>query len=461
MSGLLFGTIAFAAIGAIEIENAMNVRVKMQNHLDTAILQLGRSEDRYVPQGMGTKHLGAAMTGGDLDIPGVETSFVYDHETGAVKGRLKYQQPSYLAGGLIPAMTFELFAEALPKTTGAVEVALVLDTSGSMGWSIEGAHDAAEGQRRIDHLHRATDTLLDVLAANKQIRPRISIIPYATSVDISDLYAAIPQNQRNGSFQGVDNWSLQALGINTMRRNDVRYQDRSDGRGVWAAERFRSRIGNGFDLSLDAPGGSNKLPVISQMPLQQWCNWQYIRLYGSRCIDVGFIHHYGSNYIDGLTTQRGVMPLSSDMRSIRDYVKSLEPKGGTAGHLGMIWGLYSLAPDWDSLFAHPEGAPQPFDDEDATKLLVIMTDGDFNSNHAQALGGSEDSYAYFQSACALARDRGVRIYAIGLKVSETAEGQLGACVGTTGRFFPVGSQAQLSQAFEDIGNAAGELRISR
>lgn len=460
MTALLVSAISLACLGAIEIENALNTKLKVHKTLDSTLIRLGRSEARYAPQQIGEDHLKDMLKEAGIRVEDLETSFVFNQQTGAVQGKIKYRQPGVITGGLIPEMTFEVIAEALPQTTGVVEVALVLDASGSMAWSIDGTVGAAVGSRRIDKLDTATNALLDILDGNDQISPRVSVIPYATSVDITDLYASMSTGQRDAAFDGVDAWTLQSLGVRDLNASTLTYQDRSNGIGVWAAERFQSRNGANFDLSLDTPGGSDKMPVISQSPLQQWCNWSYIAWYGSYCIDVGLVYHENLYYIDGINPQRGVMPLTSNLQSVRDYVGSLEPKGGTAGHLGTIWGLYSLTPEWDTLFEHPEGPPEPYDDEKTSKMLVIMTDGDFNSNHASAMGGNEDSYAYFQSACALARSKNVRIFAIGLRVSDTAERELSACVGDTGRFFPVGSEAQLSEAFEEIGNSAGELRIS-
>jgi hypothetical protein len=99
----------------------------------------------------------------------------------------------------------------------------------------------------------------------------------------------------------------------------------------------------------------------------------------------------------------GVMPMTKDVQAVRDYVEDFTPAGGTAGHIGAAWGLYALTPAWNNTFDHPAGKPQSFD-ETTEKYLVIMTDGEFNSQKDPNMDDDE-MYKYFQSVCGKARQR--------------------------------------------------------
>ena len=155
---------------------------------------------------------------------------------------------------------------------------------------------------------------------------------------------------------------------------------------------------------------------------------------------------------------KGIMPLTTDAQAVRDYVASFEPSGGTAAHIGAAWGLYALTPEWGDLFDHPAGDPVEWNSE-TDKFLVIMTDGQFNSQKDPNMNTTE-LYKYFQSVCTKARDNGVRIYTIGLLLDSATDAVMSECAGNTGKYFPVDNRLELRAAFGAVGGETGELRLS-
>jgi hypothetical protein len=314
----------------------------------------------------------------------------------------------------------------------------------------------APPNRRADSLQEAVDGMFDVIYSNPQVTPAVSVIPYSNSVDITDVFV---QNDKS-KFEAANGWTMEGLGIDDLDASDVTYQDRSSGKGVWSVERFKSQKSDGsYNLSLSKPA-NEEIPVLSQGEMQTWCNNHYYYYYGTRCIKVskGPDNRY---YIGGyFKSTNGLLTMTQNAPVVRSYVKSLEPAGGTAGHLGAAWGLYSLVPSWQNFFKHDAGKPQKFD-KTTEKYLVIMTDGEFNS--AQKAGmSSDDIFQYFSSICAKARSKNITIFTVGLKVTDDTKTSLGLqnCVGTTGRYFPVESHEELKDAFIKIGRETGELRLS-
>ena len=458
--GILFTTIVASVSFAVDFENAQNDKKIVQRHLDATLLHLGRGDGKTNPQEPGKNFLFDSLRQSNVDTSNLTPTFTYDAVEGSVTGVVDIK-PDLLVGGMfLPEITMQVMAKANPKVTGNVEIALVLDNSGSMNFGINSNNNTyvSSPNRRADSLQTAVTSMLDSVYSNPLLTPAISVIPYATSVDITDLFAG---NDSNG-FTGANGNSLWNLGLGNFDADDVIYQDHSRGKAVWASERFMNQNSDGsYNLSLVKPNnGSQAVPVVSQSAMEQWCSRYYVRRYGSRCINVARAPN-GRWYINGyFQPYNGVMPLTKNRQDIRDYIAAFEPKGGTAGHIGAAWGLYSLLPSWNDFFDHPAGAPQDFDDT-TEKYLVIMTDGEFNSAQNSSMS-ENDIFHYFESVCTTAREMGITIFTVGLKVESgtKTDNGLRKCVGDTGRYFSVDNHDELNGAFKNIGRAAGELRIA-
>ena len=153
-----------------------------------------------------------------------------------------------------------------------------------------------------------------------------------------------------------------------------------------------------------------------------------------------------------------VLPLSSTEQAVA-YISSVEPHGGTAGHIGAEWAFYSLLPDWNEVWNHPDGEPGALDSS-TRKILVIMTDGDFTVTQTDEMT-IDDAYDVFQDVCRAARDDGVSIYTVGLKASDNTDEQLTECAGSEENYFPVSNRAAITDAFKEIGEKATRMRISK
>ena len=161
---------------------------------------------------------------------------------------------------------------------------------------------------------------------------------------------------------------------------------------------------------------------------------------------------------DAVSPQASVLPLS-ELNEVVTHVASIQPDGGTAGHIGAEWALYSLLPDWQDVWQHPDRAPAELNSE-ARKVMVIMTDGDFTVTQTPDLT-IDDAYEIFQDVCETARDSGIAVYTVGLKSSARTDEELTECSGDPTKYFPVASRTAIVDAFEQIGEDATKLRISK
>ncbi len=458
MFGLLFTTVMGVVGFAVDYERAQNEKKIVQNHLDATLIHLGRGDDKSNPQEPGTKYLLESLKQAKIETQNVKPTFVYDAVEGSVTGTVKIKPRTIISGGILPAIEMEVISKAKPKVVGTVEIALVLDNSGSMNFSIDGNSNVfvAPPNRRADSLQEAVSGMFDVIYANPQVTPAVSVVPYATSVDVTDLFAANGESD----FTGANGYSMESLGLDDFDPNEVTYQDHAGGKGVWAVERFISKNSDSsFRMNLASPS-RKAVPVLSEGELQQWCHYRYYFYYGTSCINVA----QGPNgrwYRDGyFRPHNGILPMTQNSQAVREYVSAFEPNGGTAGHIGAVWGLYTLTPGWHRFFDHDAGKPQPFK-EATEKYLVIMTDGEFNSAQDSSLS-TNDIFGYFASTCAKARDKGVTIFTVGLKVVENTKTDvsLRECAGDSGRYFSVDDHDSLKNAFKKIGRETGQLRIS-
>jgi len=300
----------------------------------------------------------------------------------------------------LPSFEIGLSAASLKPNSLPYEISLVLDVSGSMRANLN-------GRSRLVRMQEAALSMLDEIESQttSSSPPTISVIPYSTSVNLGDLNVSI--------FEGssINEQPLPAIGDD-----------------LWAAERFRGETGSGYDLTDNAPT-SAPIPFVT-----------------------------GGEIVHRSPFSRMQGP-SSSPTSYRSAINGLTAIGGTAGHLGMIWGIYALSPAWASVW---NTDPRPYDQ--AHKIIVMLTDGEFNTTQnigARSTNDLAESNRYFQSACDLAKETGTTIYTVALSLDAKSEDRLRACSeGSGGEMFSANSAKSLTEAFQEIARKIGGLRLS-
>lgn len=486
-TGLTFTMILGSVLASIEVEQIHRQRADMQSRLDAALLFLGGSPHKTDPQDAGEAFLNESIAQADLKVEDVEPVFTYDPVTGNVSGTVSFTPLGLVSSRILGDQPLNVQAVASPKIQGRVEIAMVLDTSGSMEWSFTSDNDASYPNRRIDGLHEAAEDMFNVIYQNPQAIPAVGVVPYAYSVDITDLFAGEQISDKLAGYEPFNtSGDLDDLGILSsltggltglsssdsildMTASSVTANDHDGGQVIWAAERYASQNADGsYVVKLGKPKSNQKIPVITQTDVNSS---------GSKEKYNGM----GSSWWWKWTPRNGVLPMTLVGQDVRDYVADLEPSGGTAGHIGMAWGAYMLNRNWNRVFDHPAGKPAKWD-ETTEKYLVFMTDGVFNSAKDPDMD-LDEQYAYFQAICSKIRDKGVRIFTVGLLVDDqtdsdgdgvpdsatdatwlaqkaNTDAQLTQCAGDTGIYFPASSREELKDAFKGVGRETGELRIS-
>ena len=229
-----------------------------------------------------------------------------------------------------------------------IEIALVLDNSGSMG-----------GVKLAELKSAAKEFVTTILNNNSPERTVISIVPYASQVHMSsDLKTRLALNTTSVNLKtnalAVQNPPTHPGAINTFIPGDTasncaRFRD----------DDFATRsISDGLEIELLANfafrnAGSFSTPVDND----RWCD---------------------DDTLDMLLFQ-------NDETALHDHIDLMEADGWTAVDYGMNWGLGLLDSSFQSVAqsmvddnvvpASVAGSPVPFGTPNVLKYVVLMTDG--------------------------------------------------------------------------------------
>jgi hypothetical protein len=166
---------------------------------------------------------------------------------------------------------------------------------------------------------------------------------------------------------------------------------------------------------------------------------------------------------------------SSDRASFLSAIDNLAASGGTAGHIGAAWGWYVLSPEWSGVFGTRAG--RAWDPQRVIKVVVLMTDGQFNiayanggetipwpnplSSDAAQSGSSGHQGLQICDAMKSAGDpnRSVRVYTVAFQAPVPAETLLKQCGGEE-NYYDASNASQLADAFRDIVRRLNSLRVT-
>ena len=294
-----------------------------------------------------------------------------------------------------------------------VELALVLDTTGSMA-----DVPAGDTVSKIDSLKTAANTVVETLfsqAVNDR-GIRIAVAPFSSSVNVGSYASSTIAS--SGGFYSSFYASFASTGTNSG----------------CAVER------TGVDNTTDAgPYGYDKLRDLSTVGAS-----------GNAC------------------PSASVLPLTgrSQQVQIKKIISNFSPNGSTAGHIGAAWGWYLLSPNWNGIFTGAN-APGAYRDSNVNKNLVLMTDGLFNTSYLTAppvgsAAATQESYAQFRALCTNMKNNGITIYTVGFGLTDPAAAtELGNCASSSANFFSAANGSELQSAFASIVAKLNQLRVAR
>ncbi|WP_170122036.1 TadE/TadG family type IV pilus assembly protein [Breoghania corrubedonensis] len=334
---IMWGLSAIVVIGmvgaAIDYSRAVNVKEVMAQELDGAVLAGARylssstSTDKTKTQIVDTFSQTTAQALGETATYELTADDIsISEEAGTISATAKGAvQTAFMKILGIDTMPIEVTSQA-SFSDKYLEIALVLDVTGSMDWS------DGSGSTRIASLKSAATALINTLMPDDSSdRVRISIIPYSEGVRLSSSMASSVTN----------GYSTRCA---TERTGDQEYTD---------ANYTVEALGNGSGLYMN-------------MRPDYWTTNDLPDLYTQK----------GTAY--GACPYNEILPLTNDRSTLLSKINSLSAISGTAGQTGITWGWYTLSPNWNDLW-DTDAEASNYDDDETLKYVIIMTDGEFNA----------------------------------------------------------------------------------
>ncbi len=151
-----------------------------------------------------------------------------------------------------------------------------------------------------------------------------------------------------------------------------------------------------------------------------------------------------------------IMPLTDDADALKGRIASFTANGWTAGHLGAAWAWYMVSPEWDGIFTGT-AKPASYSDAKTKKYVILMTDGEFNT---QYVGGNGSSANQARNVCGEMKDKDVTVYSIAFQAPAAAEDLLRDCATSNEKYFSADNGEELRSAFSQIANQINNLRLT-
>lgn len=517
--GLALPPLMMMTVAGVDLHRAATVRSSLQDALDAAALAAARSQytDAAGVQRIGMASLRANMqnfTGVTLDESA--TSFTLTPER-VVIAVARANVDAIIADILLPPYG-QVLDDELPVTASSevmrsnnrVEVALVLDNTGSMAGT------------KLANTKTAAIDLIDRLAAadGRSVEPdavRISLVPFSFTVRVPTDDGQQPTWMTNsgshtggtgatglfdtavGRFTLFEQLNTRWAGCVEARPQpyDIRdtepvttdlatmfvpyfAPDLPD--NVYTDSTYRSWTGLEPNNYLD-DGTGFPSSVNSTNRAQVWRDRQArASKYSSTprdTLDDGF----GPNRDCVI---QPLLRLTNDYDALRAGVNAMFAHGNTQVPMGAIWGWHTLSPN------APFGDGRPYGQERLLKIMILMTDGEnvlsgnsspnASTYSAQGyiwqgrLGITSGSNAQRRTAldnrldhptagredlCGNMKAQGIIIYTVAVQVDAAAQALMERCATSSDHYFNVTSASAIGAAFERIAGSIENLRITR
>lgn len=490
--GLSFIPLSMLTLTAIDFHRASTVRNALQDALDAASLAAARSDSTNAAtiQSIGYNTLVANMTSFP-DASVTAATFVLEAD-GTVTGDAS-AQVSPLVSHMFIGGPIEVGADSeVVRANDKLEIALVLDNTGSMSGT------------KISTLRTAAANLVDDLteAASKNPDPdaiKLALVPFSMTVRVGSGYSNASWLDRNGLASQHDDLFDTA---GTLRFSMLTAMNLS-----WAGC-VESRV-SPYDVQETAPSAANPNTLFQpffapdEPDVTSISGWSSSYVVDNNYLPDGistksadykkWFKHQGrkAKYkTAGLSLSNGKGPnrgctmeplarLTTNTNSIKASINNMVATGQTNIPMGLAWGWHVLSP----LGPFADGAP--YEDDEVTKVVILMTDGDnvnddydnpndslyqgVNYVWSQRLGldvgssGTQRSNVMdsrLATLCTNMKAKGIVIYTVRVEVSSGSSTLLQNCASEADNFYDVQNVADLGDAFEQIAGQISRLRIA-
>ena len=332
------------------------------------------------------------------------------------------------------------------RQTRGMELALVMDNTGSM-----------RSSGKMGAMKTAAQTLIDVLYSGQETLPNfwVSLVPYTATVNIgNNHFDWLDPNDRY--FDNPDPYAPSVWkGCVEARGAGLDQDDTPPSTALFNSYFYASNVDNVWTPIDETNGAQN--------------------------------NGHGPN----LGCGPAITPLVTDYTTVTAAIAEMQPwhRGGTTSNLGLVWGWRALSPAWRGLWGDPV-LPLDYGTPAIDKVVIVLTDGqnefyDWKShspNNGVGPNGS-DYTAYgrltnfgfatlndaraeidtrFTNTCTAMKAQGIIIYAItfGTTPSPTTQALYKNCATKPTYAWHAPNSTDLQNVFQQIGEQLSNLRIA-
>lgn len=499
---LLALPLAVLVFGLVDISRVSLQRRQMQDALDAATLIAARSPavTDVDLDSIGDAAFAAEISGLNLGLTNSSSTFkagTDNHILGTATGTL-----TPIIANLWTQQNITITATSdVVRASRNLEVAIVLDITGSMAGT------------RLSDLKTGASDLVDIVVKDVQspFYSKVAIVPYSVGVNvgsyaddirgpvnsypvsaISKANGAIVTSNGHGlivgdqvSFAGVsgmtmlngNTYSVTATTTNTFKINANTSSSSKYTSGGVATCEYSTNPGCAKFNFPNANWGNQTLTIGDCVSERTGTN-----AYTDVAPSTAYVgRNYASNGNKCPTAT--ITPLSSDRTALKSAINDLEAAGSTAGQIGFAWGWYMISPNFGYLWPNASQRPAAYKAKDLMKVVVLMTDGDFNTpyckgviaadagsgsgsgnDHINCNATNGDPFTQTKKMCDEMKKStyGLTIYTVGFTVtSNAAKDMLKYCATDSDKVYFPATGSDLKSSFKSIAQGISNLRIAK
>ena len=490
-------------LGTLDIYQNNVQRAKLQDAVDAAALFAARSQ---ATTSQDINLAGEAALNANLVLPKgstlVSSSFSLTANN-TVEGAAEVT-PAGIAPGLWPHPNLTAVT-SVTRTVDRLEVALVLDNTGSMAG------------RKIATLKAAAKTLIDTLQAASQrstdANPlKISLTPFSMTVRVQGTTPTASYDPASHSGPGIPSWidpkgvsharlgtSRDIFDVQTDRFTLLKQMNNTPWEGCIEARPMPYDIQDAPPVlgspdtqfipffSPDEPDSAsgfygypnNYLPDATTS-----ANWLVREQNSAKYVTSPAVGYQGGTGYqlgpNGGCSLQPMMRLTTNFSALKSAIDGMVAVGDTNIALGLMWGWHSLSPNMPLADGAAYGA------ERLRKVIILMTDGE--NTMGDPSSGSEQNRSYYSglgyiwqgllglfsgsaatrsqamdgrlsALCQNIKAKNITVYTVRVEVKSGASTVLQTCASAPGNYYDVQDVSQLNAAFEAIAGSIDTLHI--
>ncbi len=386
---------------AVDAGRYLVARSKLAQAADAAALAAGTESDPQAIERTVGRILDANFSEGFLGVQIDSVEVQQDPDTGRITLVTRAEMPTLVMGlAHIDTLSIET-RTVVVRESAPLEVAMVLDVTGSMGCC-----------GKIQALKSSANDLVDILFGTEEVSEdlRIGVVPFNARVNIG--------NDRRSWLTSAERSKSPWKGCVESRSTATRLTDAPP--SVELFLRSESLAGNSTGKKGKKGKKKKKKKKVKLPPCPP-----------------------------------RLLPLTDTRAEAKAMINQLGASGTTRIDMGIRWGWRVLSRRWEGLWGEPER--QPF--EDVVTALIVMTDGQNVASSYDEVSASQAD-ANVRTLCDRVKQEGILIYTITFKAPQKADALMQSCATSPGHYFRSPTAADLRDAFHTIAGELSALRIA-